>query len=493
MIIDYSINFIKVEKMIQQTEENLKRLFHQWSGESAHNIRKLPQSGSYREYYRIIGEQSRAVGVFNADKKENVAFLTFSNHFFKQGLAVPEIYSEDLDNNLYLIQDIGDTTLFSYMKDNRRAGEFSEKLINIYKEAIRELPRFQIPAAKKLDYSVCYPREAFDKQSMIWDLNYFKYYFLKLAKIPFDEQYLENDFHRFADYLLQVDRDFFLYRDFQSSNIMLFNDKVYFIDYQGGRKGALQYDLASLLFDSKADIPDNIRTHLLEYYLDCLTSLLPVNREQFTQYYYGYVLIRIMQAMGAYGFRGFYEKKPYFLESIPLAIGHLESVLKTIQLPVEIPTLLDTLKRLLDSEELMKLADIKKQHNTLSVTINSFSYKKGIPDTNSKNVGGFVFDCRAIHNPGRYEEYKHLTGKDRELIDFFKRETEVDDFLTHVYSLVDLSVEKFQKQNKNGLIVNFGCVGGTHRSVFCAENLAMHLRDKYNVNIDLYHRELENS
>jgi len=318
--------------------------------------------------------------------------------------------------------------------------------------------------------------------------NYFKYYFLKLARIHFDEQALEEDFQTFTDYLLQTETDYFLYRDFQSRNIMLKDGKPYFIDYQGGRHGALHYDLASLLYDAKADMPDSVRKMLLGYYIITVSKLIPIDPEKFQQFFYGYVLIRIMQAMGSYGFRGFYEKKEHFLQSIPYALNNLASILTNVRFPVKIPALLDALENVVQSKRLKK---ISTDQRFLTVTINSFSYKRGIPVDVSGHGGGFVFDCRAIHNPGRYERYSSLTGKDSEVISFLDKEPEIKLFLKNVKSIVDQSVEKYLKRKFTNLMVSFGCTGGQHRSVYCAEALAKHLKAKFNIKLVLRHLELE--
>ncbi len=325
-------------------------------------------------------------------------------------------------------------------------------------------------------------------QSMKWDLSYFKYYFLKLAKIPFDEQLLEDDFSRFTDYLLSADNHFFMYRDFQSRNIMLRDGKVFFIDYQGGRRGALQYDLASLLYDGKADIPQRVRDELFEFYLDQLEKILPVDRYEFIRYFKGFVLIRIMQSMGAYGFRGFYEKKEHFLKSIPYALDNLEAILQKLDLPVELPELVSVLNQVAHSSFLRSIG--QKEHN-LTVRITSFSYKKGIPQDPSGNGGGFVFDCRAIHNPGKYPEFKTLTGKDAEVQHFLEDKSEMPGFLQAIKVLIDQSVKKYIARGFSHLSVNFGCTGGQHRSVFAAEILARHLKNNFPVNVILVHRELE--
>ncbi|WP_321280906.1 phosphotransferase [Marinifilum fragile] len=475
--------------MKQEIENALIRLFENWAQDKVVETELLPQSGSYREYIRIIGKKRIVLGAYNADLKENHAFISFSKHFLSKNLPVPEIYHQDDENGLYLLQDLGKTTLFDYIL-NLRVGEgFATDLVLIYKKIISQLVRFQVEGGEGLDFTACYPRDSFDKQSMIWDLHYFKYYFLKLAKIPFDEQLLENDFQKFSDYLLDAPRDYFLYRDFQSRNIMLVNGEPWFIDYQGGRKGALQYDLASLLYDAKADLPQEVRDELFDHYLQEIKKVQEVDLKAFKSFFQGYVLIRIMQAMGAYGFRGFYERKEHFLKSIPYALKNLETILGRLDMPVELPELTKALNEVVSSEFLQHVG--KEEEVKLNVEINSFSYRRGIPLDKSTNGGGFVFDCRAIHNPGRYKEYVEMTGKDQPVIDFFKEKSEMDEFLTSVYAIVDMSVGKYIKRKFTNLQVSFGCTGGRHRSVFSAESLAKHLSEKFDVNISLRHIERE--
>ncbi len=474
---------------MNEKEKKLILLFEKWAGEAHTEFYPLPPSGSEREYFRIKSKTKNAIGVFNPDKKENKAFLTFSKHFKSKGLNVPEIYAKDLRSDIYLEEDLGDTTLFAFLRALRKNGEFPKEVIEIYKRVLEELPKFQIEAGKDLNYSVCYPRRKFDRRSMMWDLNYFKYYFLKLAKVPFDEQALERDFNKFTDYLLSVDTKYFLYRDFQSRNIMLFNNCPYFIDYQGGRKGALHYDVASLLYDSKADIPQPVRNELLRHYLNELRNYIDFNQREFIEYYYGYVLIRILQAMGAYGYRGFYERKEHFLKSIPYALENLSWLLENIELPVKLPALFGALEKTVRSKSLKKFSD--KREYKLKVTVTSFSYKKGIPEDKYGNGGGFVFDCRGLLNPGRYEAFKLMNGKDEEIIKFLEEKSNVKRFLKHVYSLVDFTVDSYIKRKFTHLMVNFGCTGGQHRSVYCAEATAKHLEEKFNINVDLVHTELE--
>ena len=468
--------------------EKLIELFENWAGEKLIKTTPLAQSGSDRKYFRITSETKTALGVYNNDSKENLAFIEFTRHFLKKGMNVPEIYAEEPTLDIYLIEDLGDTTLFAYLTEQKKNSEFSDGLRNVYQKVIKELPRFQVFAGDDLNYSLCYPRSSFDKTSMMWDLNYFKYYFLKLAQIGFDEQALEDDFQTLTDYLLETDHQYFLYRDFQSRNIMLKDDKVYFIDYQGGRHGALQYDLASLLYDAKAAIPQKERDALLGFYIDELENYILVEHDEFRAYFSGYVMIRIMQAMGAYGFRGFYEKKAHFLASIPYALENMSNVLAKLDLPIELPTLIPVLKEMVASE---KLKEIGVNRKKLIVSVNSFSYKRGIPVDESGHGGGFVFDCRALHNPGRYDEYKQLTGKDMKVIEFLKKEEDVKLFLENVTALVEQSVEKYLARDFDHLTINFGCTGGQHRSVYSAEYLAQHLRNKYNIKVELRHREQE--
>jgi hypothetical protein len=324
---------------------------------------------------------------------------------------------------------------------------------------------------------------------MMWDLNYFKYYFLKLAKIPFDEQKLEDDFQNFTDFLLSTNRDYFLYRDFQSRNVMLVGDFPYFIDYQGGRKGALQYDIASLLFDAKADIPQDVRNYLLEKYIESLKKYIPIDRSTFISFYNGYVLIRIMQALGAYGFRGFYERKEHFLKSVPYAIKNLEHLLNTTDLPLPLPALTDAWSKLVQSSFLRQLGDVKLP---LKVRIQSFSYKRGIPWDEKGHGGGFVMDCRSLPNPGKLHEYVHQNGSDANVIAYLENKKEVKSFLKYTYQIVDQVVKNYQQRNFTDLLVAFGCTGGQHRSVYCANQLSEHLKSKFDIDVEVRHLELEN-
>lgn len=471
-------------------EPILKQLFKKHFNEECTEISQLAISGSYRAYFRLSNENHSVIGTHSPDKKESDAFISFTKHFNSKGLAVPRLLETDLENDCYIQEDLGDTALFTLLP--KEGESFSIELIFLYKSILEELAKLQILGRIGLDWSVCYPRPAFDRQSMLWDLHYFKNYFLKLAKIPFDEQLLEDDFDSFIQFLLEAEDNFFLFRDFQSRNIIIKEEKPYFIDYQGGRKGALQYDVASLLFQAKGNIPHSIREELLTHYLDAAEKLMPIDRKQFMRYYYGFVLIRCLQALGTYGFRGLYERKEHFIVSIPYAIKNVAWLLENVQIPVEIPELRNCLKAMINSKQYAPFDKTKAEKSPLKIVISSFSYKKGLPEDNTEHGGGFVFDCRAIENPGRYQPYAHQTGQDEQVINFLRNKTNVEEFLMHVYHLVDQSVENYIDRNFEFLAVHFGCTGGQHRSVYCAESMSRHLKNKYGVKVILSHREKNN-
>src|SRR3989449_2364636 len=444
--------------------------------------------GSGRKIVRLANEEASAIGILYGVREENVAFLEFSKHFRRHGLPVPEIYAEDLDHGAYLEEDLGDTTLFEFLSKNRSGENIAPAVIETYRKAVAVLPRFQVEAARDLDYSVCYPCASFDRQSIAWDLNYFKYYFLRLAGIPFSEQALEDDFGRLTDFLLGALSDYFLYRDFQSRNVMLPGGQPFFLDYQGGRKGALQYDIASLLYDAKADLPPELRQQLLDHYLDGLAGFIKLEREAFMRHYYAYVYVRILQALGAYGFRGFYERKAHFLQSVPYALKNLRWLLHHVRLPVPLPALMDAFKGMLASE---KLQSIASEADNLVVRIFSFSFHRGLPTDESGHGGGFIFDGRSLPNPGREERFKTLTGKDAPVIDYLNQQESVHQFLASVLSLVDASISSYQQRGFKNLMVSFGCTGGQHRSVFLAEQLAKRIRVRNGLEVVLRHLELE--
>jgi len=468
----------------------LKQLFEQHFHLSAEQIRPLQGElgGSGRAILRVSGGAFSAIGVVYAVREENVAFLEFSRHFRRYGLPVPEIYAQDLNRGAYLEEDLGDTTLYEFLGGHRHGSAIGPSAVEAYRKVVAMLPRFQVEAARDLNYKVCYPRASFDRQSIAWDLNYFKYYFLRLAGVPFNEQALEQDFTRFTRFLLSANQGYFLYRDFQSRNVMLRDGKPFFLDYQGGRKGALQYDIASLLYDAKADLPPQLRQELLEHYIECLNQYAAVDRAAFMEHYYAYVYVRILQALGAYGFRGFYERKAHFLQSVPYALKNLGWLAQNTKLPVALPALMDALNAMLASEKLQALAPAAAP---LTVRIYSFSFHRERPVDESGHGGGFVFDARSLPNPGREERFKTLTGLDRPVIEYLDREVSVRQYFSNVVQLVDSSLSSYQRRGFKHLMVAFGCTGGQHRSVYLAEQLVRHLHTAPGVKVELRHIEVE--
>jgi aminoglycoside/choline kinase family phosphotransferase len=468
----------------------LKRLFAERFKKAAEEILPLQGdlSASGRRIIRLKAGEISAIGVLYGVREENKAFLEFSRHFGKHGLPVPEIYGEDLSQGAYLEEDLGDTTLFDLLMQTRSGDAVAPGVVEAYRTVVALLPRFQVQAGRDLNYESCYPRASFDRQSISWDLNYFKYYFLRLAGIPFNEQALEDDFGRLTDYLLKAPSDYFLYRDFQSRNVMIRSGQPWFVDYQGGRKGALQYDIASLLYDAKADLPPELRLELLDDYLAALGNYVPVDREEFLQHYYAFVYVRILQALGAYGYRGFFERKAHFLQSVPYALKNLRWLQHNVNLPIELPTLMEAFRSMLASEKLLGLAS---EAQNLVVRVFSFSFHRGMPKDETANGGGFVFDGRSLPNPGREERFKAVTGKDASVIEYLNQQESVHQFLASVFSLVDASIDNYKQRGFKSLMVSFGCTGGQHRSVYLAEQLAKRLRGRGGVEVSLRHVELE--
>ncbi|MDQ3388841.1 MAG: phosphotransferase [Gemmatimonadota bacterium] len=469
----------------------VQRLFHEAFGHAPISVLPLEGDGSSRSMYRAIGPgHETVIAVVGPDRDENRAFLSYSRDFHSIGLPVPRVYAADEEAGIYLEEDLGDTTLFDALAlaRSRNPEEFPASVIPLYQRVLEILPRFQVEGGRVVDYSAAYPRAAFDRQSILWDLNYFKYHFLKLAQIPFNESRLEKDFKRLTTFLLGADTRHFLYRDFQSRNVMLRDGEPWFIDYQGGRRGALQYDVASLLYDPKAAIPETLRDQLLDHYLDALEGHLPVDRERFRQHFRGYVFVRIMQAMGAYGYRGFFERKTRFLQSVPPAIRNIERLLETGFIPIELPELRGVFERIVDSRTLRRTP--VRVPPGLTVHVGSFSYKHGYPEDAAGHGGGFVFDCRALHNPGRYAEYAGLCGCDEPVVGFLQGIPEVEEFWKQARSLARMQVETYLTRGFTSLSIFFGCTGGQHRSVYLAERLASYLRATFpQIHVALVHRE----
>ncbi len=459
-------------------------MYESFVGNKDIKIFQLKQSGSYRQYYRIISNDQTLLAVYNPDQKENQAFLAFTENFADKNLRVPAIIKRFDKENIYFIQDLGDITLFDFLQQNPDENQ----IIKIYKKILNNLIEFQFRGINGLDTTKCYPRDIFDKQSIMWDLNYFKYFVLKVARITFDEQKLEQDFCDFADFLTSAPMDYFLYRDFQSKNIMLFNDKLYFIDYQGGRKGAVYYDLASLLFDSKANLSEKVRNNLIEYYFDILNKKTPIDRKTFDKFFDGYALVRVLQAFGAYGFRGLVERKQHFIASIPKAV-------KNIKYFLDNSLILKDLNELRKSLDTLTNSDLTKMFSgfssDLTIKINSFSFiKSGYPKNTDGNGGGFVFDCRFLPNPGRIEFYKKMTGLDKPVIEFLEGIPQVETFISDVVKMVVNAAKSYSERKYTALQVSFGCTGGQHRSVYSAQKTAQILKNLYGLNVQVEHINL---
>jgi aminoglycoside/choline kinase family phosphotransferase len=456
------------------------RLFQRRFGAPPASASSLAADGSQRAMSRLHGPRGeRAIAVRGPDPDENRAFLSYSRSFRSIGLPVPEVYGEDEAAGVYLVEDLGDVTLFRALGEARAAdpSPFPAAMWPVYRRVLETLPRFQVDGGRAVDWSVARPRAAFDRPSMRWDLDYFKYHFLKLAHVRFDEDRLERDFERLVAFLLEADATHFLYRDFQSRNVMLRGGEPWFLDYQGGRRGALAYDAASLLYDAKAAIPEAVREALLEHYLGALSERVAVDREAFRTHYRGFVVIRILQAMGAYGYRGFYERKAHFLKSVPYAVGNLERLLGDGLLPIDVPELRAVLERIVATPSLRGTSS--PTPSGLVVRIGSFSYRHGLPQDPSDHGGGFVFDCRAIENPGLDARYASLSGLDEEVARFLEARDDADAFLGHAQAMVEAQVRAYLARGWTSLDVRFGCTGGRHRSVWCAERLAAALAERF--------------
>ncbi len=438
-------------------------------------------------YFRLHTENGSLIATYNENIPENKTFINFSRHFKGIGAPVPEISVINETASLYLQQDFGDRSLLNELEDHGQ----NEYVFGLYKKSLKALAHLQIHADKVMDYNYCITSKEFGKQAILSDLLYFKYYFLDTLKIPYDKEKLINDFEELSTYLAYADHKYFMFRDFQSRNIMIQQGEVYFIDYQGGMKGALQYDVASLLWQAKAELSDEWKSKLLDYYMDEVETILqqPIGRERFESQYNGYVLIRLLQVLGAYGFRGLFERKAHFLTSIPLALRNLKWFISNKQFGIELPEFERLLKLIVKIPVISRFEPVKANEETaLVVKINSFSFlKTGYPKDETKNGGGFVFDCRGILNPGRIEEFKPQSGQDKPVKDFLEQQTKMPEFLNNVYNIVDITVEDYIKRDFENLEINFGCTGGQHRSVYAADALARHLKNKFGVKIELSH------
>lgn len=478
---------------MNSTIDKVKALFADFSKEPVMGIDKLPQAGSERHYFRIHTANKNFIATHGANLKENESFIYFSKHFKKKDLAVPAILCINEDKDIYLQEDFGDVSLLNRLEESG----YTTAVYDLYKKSLQQLALLQVKGHEGLDYKKCLTNSSFGKQAIMADLLYFKYYFLDALRQPYDKQKLIDDFEALSNYLSHTEYKYFMFRDFQSRNIMVTpDDHVHFIDYQGGMKGAPQYDVASLLWQAKANLPDDWKQHLLEDYMAAFEKVVeePIDKDTFRSQYNGYVLIRLLQVLGAYGFRGLFERKAHFLTSIPLALQNLKWFVQNQSVGIAVPEFKKILEICISDNVIQEFTPVQATDETpLLVTINSFSFiKTGYPKDETKNGGGFVFDMRGILNPGRFDEYKHLSGLDKPVKDFLEQQTKMPEFLNSVYSIIDISVEDYIKRGFEHLTINFGCTGGQHRSVYAAEALARHLRNKFKVKIILNHHNKEN-
>lgn len=478
---------------MQVETEAIREIFEQHNDAAIVSIDKLPQAGSERHYYRIRTAAKSFIATYGANVKENEAFIYFSGHFKARGLATPEIYYVSGDKKIYIQEDFGDTSLLDRLESNG----FTDDVYILYQQSLAELAKLQVKGDQGLDYDKCLTNSVFGKQAIMADLLYFKYYFLDALRRPYDKQKLIDDFEALSNYLSYTQYKYFMFRDFQSRNIMVTaDDKVHFIDYQGGMKGAPQYDVASLLSQARANLPAEWKAGLLEDYIGALENTIQqtIDRPAFRSQYNGYVLIRMLQVLGAYGFRGLFERKAHFLTSIPLALDNLKGFLHSQSIGIAVPEFVKVLEICISDEVVKEFTNVRATADTpLVVKINSFSYlKTGYPKDETKNGGGFVFDCRGILNPGRIEVYKTLSGQDKEVKDYLEQQTKMPDFLNSIYNIVDIAVEDYIKRGFESLMINFGCTGGQHRSVYAADAVARHLKNKFGVKIELSHNNKEN-
>ncbi len=458
-------------------------LFRSYASKEAQTVEELPTSGSNRRYFRIIGPEGSVIAVEGTCVEENKAFIALSRHFRSKGLNVPEVYAVSGDSLRYLQQDLGDEILFNHLAPGRERGSLSKEEKDILMKTISALPAIQFKGAEGFDFSVCYPQQEFDARMISFDQNYFKYCFLKATGLEFSEIKLDEDFRKMSEVLLRNASDTFMYRDFQSRNVMIRDGEPWFIDFQGGRKGPVYYDVASFIWQAKADYSESLKAELIDAYLEALKEFQSISREEFLATLRHFVLFRTLQVLGAYGFRGYFEKKPHFLQSVPYAMANLKRLLA--EPFAEYPYLTEILGSLTRMPELTEIKQDK-----LEVEIYSFAFKKGIPNDASGNGGGYVFDCRALENPGKFEHYRHFNGLDGEVIKFMEDEGGVFRFLDNVYSLADAHVQRYIERKFTHLMFSFGCTGGQHRSVYCAQHLAEHIARKFNVKVLLHHREL---
>ena len=466
--------------------KRLSSLYNKCFGCFPESVTAITGSASNRSYYRLASESGTCIGVVGTDREENYAFVTLARHFLSKDIPVPEIYSVSDDGMAYIQEDLGGVSLYDMLL-SARAGKISwNEVESLLCRTMALLPKIQYRGAEGLDFSICYPQPSFDRQNVMFDLNYFKYCFLKASGLEFNEVSLQEDFERLADDLLHHDTETFMYRDFNVRNVMVKDGSPYFIDFQGGRRGPICYDVASFVWQARAAYSEDLKGRLVQSYVDALSEYECISREALETDLKLFRLFRLLQVLGAYGFRGWTEHKAAFVVSIPSAISNLKELLSEIPSD-SYPYLIQLLRCLVD---IPRLSECPSTDGVLEVRVSSFSFKKGVPYDPSGNGGGYVFDCRSIHNPGRYEPYKKLTGMDEPVIRFLEDDGEIIGFLEHVYGVVDPHVATYAGRGFTSLMVSFGCTGGQHRSVYCAEHLAAHLAAEYpGIRVRLIHRE----
>ena len=471
--------------------QHIENLFNTIVAEPWDSIQKIPQSGGDRMYFRIILGNQSWIATYNLNSKENQTFIYFAHHFNEKGMPVPKVLAVNEQETVYLQEDVGTVSLLDVLEKEGK----TEAVFLLFQKSLTALAQLQIEGAKGLDYNRCITSKYFGKNSILTDLLYYKYYFLDTLQYPYDKQALIDEFEIVSDQLAVSHFDNFMFRDFQSRNIMVKNGEVFFIDFQGGMQGGLPYDVASLLWQAKAELSNEWKEKLLNHYINELQKLLPtpLNVADFKKQYHGFVLLRLLQVLGAYGFRGLFERKAHFLTSIPLGLQNLKNFLQVYSLDKDTPVFASVLKWMVSEEVIQRFTPPKANKNTpLVITINSFSYKKGIPVDTSENGGGFVFDMRGILNPGRVEEYKKQSGLDKPVQDFLDQRTKMNGFLNSVWDTIDITVENYLNRGFASLQINFGCTGGQHRSVFAAEQTARHLRNKYHLKTVITHTNKDN-
>ena len=471
--------------------KHINKLYKTINATDWDQISKIPQSGGDRIYYRIVQGTSTWIATYNTNIKENDTFLYFSNHFFSKGLPVPKILAVSEDKSIYIQSDLGNVSLLDVLEKEGK----SERVFSLFQKSLKALAKLQVSGGESLDYSYCLTSKEFGKHSILTDLLYYKYYFLDTLQYPYDKQTLIDEFEMLSDRLSSKDLNHFLFRDFQSRNIIVNNDEVYFIDFQGGMQGGLSYDVASLLWQAKAELSNEWKAKLVDYYISEVQKLLPtaMDETQFKKQYQGFVLLRLLQVLGAYGFRGLFERKAHFLTSIPLGLKNLKNFLTVSPISNETPVFAGILNWMVSDEVMQRFTPLVANEKTpLVITINSFSYKKGLPVDETENGGGFIFDMRGILNPGRFDDYKKLSGQDKPVQDFLEQRTKMNTYLNSVWDLIDITVENYLSRDFASLQINFGCTGGQHRSVFAAEQTARHLRNKFKVKVILEHTNKNN-